>query len=128
MTNATRVSRCAAGCLILAAAANLTAVVLFNLCDGVNNGPPPTHAYLVLERGQFMVGMLVSAFGLCLLAERDRGLGLLRFGTGYLAAGRRRRGVRDDGPRPSRGVPHYRGVRSARVPRSGHHRARTGPE
>lgn len=84
----TRVSRSAAGCLILAAAANLTAVVLFNLRDGVNNGPPPTHGYLVAERGLFMAGMLVSALGFCLLAERDRGSELLRFGTlGYLAAG-----------------------------------------
>ena len=88
MTDATRISRSAAACLILAAAANLTAVVLFSLRDGVNNGPPPTHAYLVVERGLIMAGMLVSALGFCLLAERDRGSGLLRFGTlGYLAAG-----------------------------------------
>lgn len=88
MTSATRVSRSAAGCLLLAAAANFTAVVLFNLRDGVNNGSPPTHAYLVVERGLFMAGMLVSALGFCLLVERDRGSVLLRFGTlGYLAAG-----------------------------------------
>jgi mannose/fructose/N-acetylgalactosamine-specific phosphotransferase system component IIC len=88
MTDATRVSRSAAGCLILAAAANLTAVVLFTLRDGVNNGPPPTQAYLVLERGLFMAGMLVSAIGFSLLAERDRGSELMRFGTlGYFAAG-----------------------------------------
>jgi hypothetical protein len=87
-TDAARVSRSAAGCLILAAAANLTAVVLFNLRDGVNDGPPPTHAYLVLERGLFMAGMLVSALGFSLLAERDRDSLLLRLGTlGYLAAG-----------------------------------------
>jgi hypothetical protein len=62
--------------------------VLFGLRDGVNNGAPPTHAYLVAERGLFMAGMLVSALGFCLLAERDRGSVLLRFGTlGYLAAG-----------------------------------------
>jgi hypothetical protein len=88
MTDAARVSRSAACCLLVAAAANLTAVVLFNLRDGVNGGPPPTHAYLVLERGLFMAGMLVSALGFCLLAERDRDSALLRFGTlGYLAAG-----------------------------------------
>jgi hypothetical protein len=88
VTNETRVSRSAAGCLLLAAAANVTAVVLFNLRDGVNNGSPPTHAYLVIERSLFMAGMLVSALGFCLLAERDRDSVLFRFGTlGYLAAG-----------------------------------------
>lgn len=81
MTNAARVSRSAAGCLLLAAAADLTAVLLFSLRDGVNGGTPPTHAYLVLERGLFMAGMLVSALGFCLLEERPRlviGLALLR--------------------------------------------------
>jgi hypothetical protein len=88
MTSATRVSRSAAGCLLLAAAANLAAVLLFSLRDGVNSGPPPTHAYLVAERGLFMAGILVSALAFCLLAERDRDSVLLRIGTlGYLAAG-----------------------------------------
>jgi hypothetical protein len=88
MTNAVRVSRSAAASLLLAAAANCAAVVLFSLRDGVNNGPPPNHDYLVLERGLFMAGMIVSALGFSLLAERDRDSALLRFGTlGYFAAG-----------------------------------------
>jgi hypothetical protein len=88
MTNAAHISRSAAGLLLVAAAANLTAVVLFSLRDGVNGGAPPTDAYLFAERGLFMAGMLVSALAFSLLAERVRDSVLMRIGTlGYLAAG-----------------------------------------
>jgi hypothetical protein len=75
--------------LLVAAAANVSAVVLFNLHDGANGGPPPSHGYLVIERSLFMVGMLLSAIAFCLLDDRAAGRAnpLLRAGAlGYLAA------------------------------------------
>jgi hypothetical protein len=49
--------------LLVAAAANVSAVVLFALHDGANGGLPPSHGYLVVERSLFIVGMLLSAIG-----------------------------------------------------------------
>lgn len=75
--------------LLVAAAANLSAVVLFALHDGADGGLPPSHGYLVVERSLFIVGMLLSAIAFCLLGDRGAGGGhpLLRTGAlGYLAA------------------------------------------
>ncbi|HEX6337591.1 MAG TPA: hypothetical protein VFZ85_11595 [Jiangellaceae bacterium] len=75
--------------LLVAAAANVSAVVLFTLHDGANGGLPPSHGYLVVERSLFMVGMLLSAIAFCLLDDRGAGRAnpLLRAGAlGYLAA------------------------------------------
>jgi hypothetical protein len=74
--------------LLAAAAANVSAVVLFTLHDG-DSGLPPSHGYLVVERSLFMVGMLLSAIAFCLLDDRGAGRAnpLLRAGAlGYLAA------------------------------------------
>lgn len=76
--------------LLLAAVADLSGVVLFTWRDGADGGLPPSHDYLLVERGMFMIGMLLSAIAFCLLADRRTGREnqLLRAGTlGYLAAG-----------------------------------------
>lgn len=89
MTNVHRVSRHAGVLLLVAAAANVAAVVLFTVRDGVDGGPPPSQVYLIVERGLIMAGMMVSALGFCILTvDRNRGSALLRFGAmAYLAAG-----------------------------------------
>jgi hypothetical protein len=61
MSNPTCMSRPAGLLLIAAAAGNFAGVVLFSMRDGVNGGAPPSHAYLVAERGRFAAGMVVSA-------------------------------------------------------------------
>lgn len=90
----TRLARAAAPLgelgLLLAAVAELCAVVLFTLRDGADGGLPPSHGYLLVERSMFMVGMLLSAIAFCLLDDRRaaRENQLLRAGAlGYLAAG-----------------------------------------
>ena len=79
-------SRMAGILLLVAAAANLVAVVLFNLRGGVSGGSPPSDVYLVIERGLLMAAMLVSAAAFLLVA--DHAAVALRLGAlGYAAAG-----------------------------------------
>lgn len=76
--------------LLLAALAELSAVVLFTWRDGADGGLPPSYDYLLVERSMFMAGMLLSAIAFCLLADRPTGREnqLLRAGAlAYLAAG-----------------------------------------
>jgi hypothetical protein len=88
MSSPTCMSRPAGLLLIAAAAGNFAGVVLFSMRDGVNGGAPPSHAYLVAERGLFAAGMVVSALGFCLLDDLSvRGSALMRAGAlGYFAA------------------------------------------